>query len=203
MISGSVYGVALNDRREREIRADTFEASPYVKGPQAPILYIKPRTCLALGGATVSIPPDLDTLVAAPTVALLFGNRPGVPVAAALAIDVSEASDSYYRPAIRQKSRDGFLPMGEFAALPLLTDQDEIATSIGNEQVHCWRLGRLHLDPRMLIAELSTFMTLADGDVLLIGLPGDAPRIVAGQSIRVEGLGLPPVTASFRSVSLT
>ena len=44
---------------------------------------------------------------------------------------------------------------------------------------------------RQLIAEVTDFMTLQAGDLLLVGVPAGAPRVRAGQSVAVEidGLG--------------
>jgi 5-oxopent-3-ene-1,2,5-tricarboxylate decarboxylase/2-hydroxyhepta-2,4-diene-1,7-dioate isomerase len=42
-----------------------------------------------------------------------------------------------------------------------------------------------------LLADVTEFMTLARGDLLLIGVPEGAPRLRAGQraTIRIDGLG--------------
>jgi 5-oxopent-3-ene-1,2,5-tricarboxylate decarboxylase/2-hydroxyhepta-2,4-diene-1,7-dioate isomerase len=42
-----------------------------------------------------------------------------------------------------------------------------------------------------LIADVSTFMTLAAGDLLLLGVAAGAPRARAGQRVRIEidGIG--------------
>jgi 5-oxopent-3-ene-1,2,5-tricarboxylate decarboxylase / 2-hydroxyhepta-2,4-diene-1,7-dioate isomerase len=42
-----------------------------------------------------------------------------------------------------------------------------------------------------LIADVSEFMTLSDGDILHTGVPEDAPRISAGDRVRIEidGIG--------------
>lgn len=197
MICGTVYGVVLNDRAEREALASAFEAPPYQAPPAAPVVYIKPRTCLRSGGSSVPVPAELSEVEAAPTVAILFGAA-GRPAAAALAVDVSEPSGSYYRPAIRQRCRDGFLPVGRlfpFNEHDLATG--EIVTSVDGVAVHRWSLDRLVRDIPTLIADLSAFMTLSDGDLLLVGLPGDAPRVRAGQLLRTELSGLPPLTAAF------
>ena len=45
--------------------------------------------------------------------------------------------------------------------------------------------------PARLLAEVTDFMTLAPGDVLMTGVPHGAPRVRAGQRsvIEIEGLG--------------
>ncbi len=198
MIVGSVYGVVLNDREQNAGMMDAFGQKPYAAPPKAPVLYIKPHNTLRLDGAAVPVPGELPEVEAAATIALLFGDQLGVPVAAALALDVCEPHASYYRPAIRQRCRDGFLPMGSFVAYDLVAlTKSEILTLIDGVQVHRWSLERLVRAIPDLIADVTAFMTLADGDVLLIGLAGDAPRARVGQRIEVRHAALPRLVTSF------
>jgi 5-oxopent-3-ene-1,2,5-tricarboxylate decarboxylase/2-hydroxyhepta-2,4-diene-1,7-dioate isomerase len=44
-----------------------------------------------------------------------------------------------------------------------------------------------------LIADISEFLTLQPGDILLIGEPPDAPLAQAGDKVRVEVTGLPAI----------
>lgn len=193
--AGNIYGVALNDRMEREGLAGAFGEKPYLAPPQAPVVYMKPRVCL--GGDAAAAPGE--DLVAAATLAVLFA-RPATRVAAddalahlgaaCLAIDLFRPQPSYYRPAVAQKNGEGFLPLGELAppAWPR-----EIRTLVDGREAHRWTLDRLVRPVAALIADLSAFMTLQAGDLLLVGLPGDAPRARAGQTIGVEAEGLPPL----------
>ncbi len=53
-------------------------------------------------------------------------------------------------------------------------------------------------DAASLISDISSFMTLAAGDLLLVGLPHDAPRARPGDLVRVECAGLAPLAARFQ-----
>jgi 5-oxopent-3-ene-1,2,5-tricarboxylate decarboxylase / 2-hydroxyhepta-2,4-diene-1,7-dioate isomerase len=188
MIAGTAYGVALNDRRALARRmAESGDR------PVAPILYIKPRNTFVASGAAVTVPADVPELEIGATLALLFGDRPGVPVGAALAIDLCEPHDSLYRPAIRQRCRDGFLPIGRFGIWSEACAELAITTFIDDLAVYQWPLAELVRDPMALAGEIGGFMTLADGDLLLAGLPDNPPRARAGQSVRVEAPGFSPV----------
>lgn len=184
----TAYGVVLNDRTELTAHADMLQAPPYNALPQAPVIYIKPASCLTFGGAPVKMPKGETALKLAPTISLFFG-RPSLEggfaavAAAALALDVSLPGGDYYRPDIARRCRDGFLPLGDFGPVEL---PDEIVTSIDDQIVHRWSLSRLNRSPATLIAALSGFMTLQAGDLLLVGLPGDAPIARAGQRVKVE-----------------
>lgn len=204
MIQGAAYGVALNDRLQLDERTADFQEPPYGGAPRAPVLYIKPRNCFGPGGAPVPVPAELAEVEAAPTIALLFARdlahaepadvRAAVG-GACLILDVCEPHQNYYRPAIRERCRDGFLPFGAFAPLP--ARQGDIVTSIDGQEAHSWSLDRLARPIETLCAEISRFMTLQAGDLLLVGLPGDAPRVRIGQTVSVRCQGLPSLTVSF------
>jgi 5-oxopent-3-ene-1,2,5-tricarboxylate decarboxylase/2-hydroxyhepta-2,4-diene-1,7-dioate isomerase len=198
-ISGHIYGVVLNDRVELDELAPEFNEKPYAARPAAPVVYMKPRTAIARG--PVRMGKD-EYLVASPTLGLLFArdaSRCSVAEALdcvgamALAIDFALPQPDYYRPAVRCKNRDGFLALGDWA--PCAQVQN-IVTLIDGEAAHTWGLNRLYRDPATLIAELAAFMTLRAGDMLLIGIPGDAPHVRAGQSLRADAPPLPAVEAT-------
>ena len=206
MIAGTVYGVVLNDRTERETLAGTFGAPPYKAPPKAPVLYIKSRNTFNVSGAPVALPSGLREVEAAATLGLLFGRDAakcdaasalGYVAAACLALDVCEPQENYYRPAVRQRCRDGFLPLGEFAPLDPALLNSEIVTAVDGKEAHRWNLSRLARDAATLIADITDFMTLSAGDLLLIGLPHDAPRVKAGQRVTVTSAELPALETVF------
>jgi 5-oxopent-3-ene-1,2,5-tricarboxylate decarboxylase/2-hydroxyhepta-2,4-diene-1,7-dioate isomerase len=208
MIAGTIYGVVLNDREQREQLAVLFEAPPYKAPPQRPVLYIKSRNCIATGGGTVLLPPDLTQVEAAPTLGLLIGRDARRVTAqaalshvagACLALDVCEPQDNFYRPPVRQRCRDGFLPLGEVGAFSAALLDCDIETRINDAVAQTWSPRRLLRDAATLIADVSAFMTLAAGDLLLVGLPHDAPRAQAGDHINVRAGFLPGLTARFRA----
>lgn len=204
MIAGTVYGVVLNDRAERALLADAFAQPPYRAPPVAPVLYIKPRNCIVPGGGMVALDGLAEVSVAA-TIGLVMG-RDAARVsperaldhvaAAALVLDLSEPVASYYRPTVRQRCRDGFLPVGAIGAFHAGLLAGDIVTRIAGAEAHRWSPARAVRDAAGLIAEASAFMTLAAGDMLMIGLPHDAPRARAGQRIEASMAGLSPVSVT-------
>jgi 5-oxopent-3-ene-1,2,5-tricarboxylate decarboxylase/2-hydroxyhepta-2,4-diene-1,7-dioate isomerase len=203
MIAGTAYGVALNDREQRMRLAAAFEGPPYGNPPQRPVLYIKPRNCLAGSASRIPLAPDLTQVEVAATLGLLIGRdaRRVTPDVAfdhiagvCLALDIAQPQDSYYRPPVRQRCRDGFLPLGAVAAFdPGLLDGD-IETFVNDVTVHTWSPRRLLRGAASLLADISAFMTLAAGDLLLIGVPYDAPRAGAGDRIIVRAKRLPELS---------
>lgn len=198
MIFGTAYAVALNDRAEREALAEAFDHPPYKAPPVAPVVAIKPRNCFSVGGAAIPCPPDLDALQIAPTLALILAHDCGpgdVPTdaigAVCLALDVGEQEADYYRPSIRQRCRDGFLPLGAPEAWSSDLNCARIVTFVDGVEVHSWCLDRLVRPIGELMTELAQFMTLRAGDLLMVGRPGDAPLVKAGHTIAIHAEGLP------------
>lgn len=198
MPSGTIYGVVLNDRAERDQLATAFTEAPYKAPPQAPVVYVKPASALATSGRTV-LTSDVSEVRASSTLALLF-SRDAVCVsvdkalstvgAAALALDLSVPAADYYRPDIPARGREGFVALGAWG------DVEEaltLTTSVDGKAVHDWSLERLVRSASELISDLSQFMTLAAGDVLLVGLPGDAPLVGAGHTVVVSADGFDSV----------
>ncbi len=197
---GTLYGVVLNDSAERTQLEPQFGVTPYNAPPFAPVVYIKPRGSLASGPVRIAAG---ESVVASPTLALLFAHDASRVApedalasvgAVALALDVTAPQANYYRPAVGQAIRDGFIALGPWQPVAPVT---EIATEIDGIPAHAWPLSRLVRDSAALIADLSAFMTLRAGDVLLIGLPGDAPVVKAGQTVTVTASGLPPLPVHF------
>jgi 5-oxopent-3-ene-1,2,5-tricarboxylate decarboxylase / 2-hydroxyhepta-2,4-diene-1,7-dioate isomerase len=192
-VAGNIYGVVLNDRAELDRLAPQFAEKPYLAPPVAPVVYMKPlssivRDAVALGNGEVVCAPTLALLIALDATGRTAEDALDCVGAVALALDLSVPELSFYRPAIAAKNGDGFLALGEWQA-PCFPA--EIGTAVDGKQVHRWGLARLLRSPAVLLSALSQFMTLRAGDVLLVGLPGDAPHASAGQSLVIEANGLP------------
>ena len=211
MIAGPVSGAVVNDAVERTLMADAFVEPPYRAAPVAPVLYIKPRGCLVPGGSIVTIAADLDGVTAAATIGIVFDRdvRNVAPTdaldgvaAAALALDLFEPVSSHYRPMMRQRSRDGFLPVGAMRSFdPALLD-GEIVTKVDGVEAHRWSLNRAVRYAATLIADVSSFMTLAAGDMLLLGVAHDAPMATAGQRMSVTAPGFDPLVIALAAEAL-
>lgn len=201
MIAGNIYGIVLNDSLQRPSLAEAFTQAPYKAPPEAPVLYIKSRNCLMPG--PVVLDDDLSTVEVAATLGLLIGTdatRVSHETAlshvsgACLALDISEPNPSYYRPSVRQRCRDGFLPLGQPVAFNEAFLRGDIETHINGEPIHTWSLTRLVRDAATLIAYMTTYMTLSAGDLLLVGLAGDAPQAGRGDTITVTAPDFPALT---------
>ena len=211
---GTVYGPLLNLRREWDLWATRMAEAPYKAAPQAPVLYVKtantfapqgaatavpapvwlgPTLGLVVGGFEQNQPPALGSTAPAATKSIVIG---GVSISACvLANDLSLPHDSYYRPAIRFRNRDGFLVCG---AQPVPAAQVDLATlkieaHLNGALVQTLDLATLVRDAATLLADVNAFMTLQPGDVLLLGTDcladGSRPLAQAGDRVEIRAPG--------------
>lgn len=199
---GTVYGVILNVQGAVEALGDAVNAAPYKAPPKAPILYIKPRNTFLPGGGGVGLPDGVEELEVQPTLGLVFGRTATrVAEADALgyvsgfipAIDVSLPHASVYRPAIRQRCRDGFLPLGAVAAP--VSGPVEVRMTINDKDAGGFSTADLVRSIPRLIADVTDFLTLSPGDVLLVGLGLGSPRARVGDQVTAELSGVGRVSA--------
>jgi 5-oxopent-3-ene-1,2,5-tricarboxylate decarboxylase/2-hydroxyhepta-2,4-diene-1,7-dioate isomerase len=201
-LSGNVYGVLLNHRAALAALGAAVSQPPYQAPPQAPVLYIKPRNTLNGPGGSVVVPADAAELEVGATLGAVIG-RTACRVAAEAALDcvagytivndVSVPHTSFFRPAIRHKARDGFCCIGpKVVARARLADPAslEIRVLINDRLAQVGGLRELVRPVHRLIADVTEFMTLEAGDLLLLGVPPGAPRVRAGQSVAIEVDGI-------------
>ncbi len=202
-LSGVVYGALLNHRSALAQIGAAANQLPYKAPPVAPVLYIKPRNTLALSGDVVRIPAGTPELEVGACLGLVIG-RTACKVAEARALeyvagylivaDVSVPHESFHRPSIRYKARDGYCPLGpaviERAAVAN-PDALTIRTYLDGALVQIMSTADSIRSAARLLADVTEFMTLSPGDVLALGAAAPAPRVRPGQtvSIEIDGLG--------------
>jgi len=218
-LSGVVYGCLLNHAPALAALGDAVHQPPYKAPPQAPVLYLKPRNTLAADGQAVEVPAGplsghtpagaaTDTGAAALQVGAALGlviGRTACRVSQADALDcvagavivndLSLPHASFYRPSVRLKARDGFCPIGAsvvpLAQLPAPVDALGVRVFVDGVLVHSTTTGDRLRNAARLLADVSDFMTLSPGDVLMLGVSAGAPLARAGQTVAIEidGLG--------------
>ncbi len=202
--TGTVYGCLMNHLPALAALGDAVHLPPYKAPPQAPVLYVKPRNTRAADGDAVAVPADAPGLQVGAALGLVIG-RTACRVTAADALahvagavivnDLSLSHDSFYRPSVRLKARDGFCPIGStvvaLADLPAPVDALAVRVFVDGALVHHSTTGDRLRGAAQLLADVSEFMTLQPGDVLMLGVSLGAPLAAAGQMVVVEidGLG--------------
>ena len=196
-VSGTVYGVILNDNASLQ-KIGALDVPPYQGAPKAPAMYIKPANTRGACGANVTLPRGAATLEVGATLGLVMGraaarltvaNALDAVCGVVLAADLSLPHSSYYRPAIREKCFDGSLPIGTVQPLLDLSAL-VLSTEIDGKLVDSRSLADLIRPPAQLLADVTDCMTLAQGDVLLVGVRYQAPQAGAGSRVRISAPGI-------------
>lgn len=199
-MKGTVFAVALNHRSQLDAWRDAFTQAPYKAPPKTAVWFIKPHNTVIRSGEAIPHPQG-ETVQSGATVALVVGKtarKVSVAEAAnyiagyALANEVSLPEESFYRPAIKAKCRDGFCPLGETVALKNV-DNLTIITEINGREADRWNTADLQRSAAELLSALSEFATLNPGDAILIGTPHARVDIQPGDQVRILAEGFPPL----------
>lgn len=201
LVTGTVYGTLLNLRSALAALGEAVHVPPYGAPPNAPVLYLKPRNTLAGPGAPLLVPPGEDGIRIDATVGILIGRdaRKVAPEDAlghvagyAIVCDATLPHESYYRPAIRQRCRDGYCPIGPIAAAGGIPDPGTLSVRVlvDGAPRSTFSLGELIRPVPRLIADVSALLTLSAGDMILVGAAADAPLARPGETVRIEVDGI-------------
>jgi 5-oxopent-3-ene-1,2,5-tricarboxylate decarboxylase / 2-hydroxyhepta-2,4-diene-1,7-dioate isomerase len=193
----SVIGVALNFRETLVRLASAFTDAPYQKLPQAPVLYLKTPNTWVAAGDEILCPKGINQLRMGGTVGFVFSQAAcnvsttdALRHIQALAVvnDISIPHDSYYRPALRERCSDSFCSIGSPVSIdPAQLENDfEINVLVNGVQRSTSHTSSLVRSIPQLIQDVSEFMTLRPGDILLIGEPDTSPIVGPGDMVRIE-----------------
>lgn len=205
--TGTVYGTLLNFRREWDLWAPRMTQDPHKAAPQAPVLYVKTANTLCPAGQDLLLQDGVTEVDIGATLGLVMGHG-GQVAAAALLCDWSVPHASYYRPPVKFRCRDGFLalpaqptPCVSLAAWAAL--QIEVRCQGVRVQTVC--LADLVRPLPALLADVGEFMTLQDGDVLMVGTDcltnGERPRAKAGDHVELSAPGFASVSVHVRGAA--
>lgn len=198
----AVYVAAMNRRTMLAALGDAVTRDPYRAAPVAPVLHLKPANTWIGPGDPIPCPREVPGLRMGGTLGLVIG-RTASRVSAGRALahvggwiianDVSVPYESHYRPAIRQRCRDGFCPIGPVHAPESVADPERLEVVIEVDGRIVTRADGTDLvrGAAALLADVSQFITFEPGDLLLLGEPHDAPLAAPGSTVRIliEGLG--------------
>jgi len=200
--TGTVYGTLLNFRGELLSLHEQMVQPPYQAPPRAPVLYVKTANTWSANGAAVTLPPRVPQVEVGASVALVVGppsfaspTGPARPSVAGyvLVADLCVPHGSFFRPPVKFKCLDGFLPLGphsvaaEQAGDPAQWGLELRINGVVRQTAHFSELVR---DAATLLAEVGAFMALCEGDLLLLGCDVGRPLAAAGDEIDIRVPGL-------------
>ena len=204
----SVVAPLLNWPGDLTALGNAVHAPPYKAPPRAPVLYLKPRNTWCASGDPVVVPAGVTALRVGATLGALIG-RSACRVRAAEAQsfvagwvvvnDVSIPHASYHRPALRERCRDGFCPISAAVPTGALADPDAARWQVwidGQAAGKGCSAGLLR-PFATLLADVTQFMTLHAGDILLLGSSEQGPLVRAGQSVRIALDGVASLANDF------
>ncbi|MBO9514533.1 MAG: fumarylacetoacetate hydrolase family protein [Variovorax sp.] len=188
--TGTVYGVLLNFRAEVEALAPQMNQPPYKAPPKAPILYVKTANTWSPHGSAIALPPHVPEVEVGATIAMVIGPDNDVE-GFVLMNDLSVPHASFFRPPVKYKCLDGFLGIG-----PAMRDAEEadpagftLEVRINGELRQSVDFSKTVRNAEQLLADVGAFMTLAHGDVLMLGCDAGRPLARAGDVIEIRAPG--------------
>jgi 5-oxopent-3-ene-1,2,5-tricarboxylate decarboxylase / 2-hydroxyhepta-2,4-diene-1,7-dioate isomerase len=174
--------------------------------PSTPDYFLKPASSLASDGDPVARPAGCRYLCAEGEMALVIGRRTrGVTreealrhvrgVAAANDLGAHDFLGADRGSLLRDKGHDGYCPVGAEVPLEAVEVGDlRLRTFVNDELLQDARTGEMLFDPAYLIADLSRFMTLMPGDLILTGTPAGMRPLEVGDEVTVDLGGVSRVT---------
>ena len=187
-----IIAVHLNYRSRAEQRGRT---------PANPSYFLKPVSSLAGDGDPIVRPQGTELLTFEAEVAVIVGKR-----ARNVTVARAGAHIGWYAPAndagvydfrwadqgsnLMAKGQDGFTPIGEpVAAEGLDPAALTLRALVNGEVVQDDSTANLIFPFDFLVADLSRFMTLEPGDVILTGTPAGSRPVQPGDVVEVELVG--------------
>lgn len=181
----------LNFRAEVDALAPQMTQPPYKAPPKAPVLYVKTANTWSPHGSDITVPAAVPEVEIGASIGMVIGAEGDVE-GFVLMNDLSIPHASFFRPPVKFKCVDGFLGIGA-----ALRDAQEVANPanfrvevrINGELKQSIDFSQLVRPAQQLLADVSDFMTLAHGDVLMLGCDLGRPLARAGDRIDISAPG--------------
>jgi 5-oxopent-3-ene-1,2,5-tricarboxylate decarboxylase / 2-hydroxyhepta-2,4-diene-1,7-dioate isomerase len=189
--TGTVYGTLLNFRAELAALAPQMHEPPYKAPPKAPVLYIKTANTWSTHEHTIAVPAYVPQVEIGASIAMVMG-APGTVSGYVLLNDLSVPHASFFRPPVKFKNLDGFLGIGP-SVTPTLDAGDPaqftLTLRINGEVRQQVRFADMVRNAQQLLVDVSEFMTLRTGDLLMLGCDAGRPLARAGDHIEISAPG--------------
>lgn len=203
MPTGTVYGTLLNFQGEMDALATQMSQAPYKAAPRAPVLYVKTANTWSASGAGIVLPQSASQVEVGATIGMLIWPSALVKYAQeatfsianyVLMNDLSIPHASFFRPPVKYKCVDGFLGVGsQLMSTELAGDpaRFKLEVRINGELRQRIDFSNLVRSANQLLADVSEFMTLQPGDMLMLGCDTGRPLALAGDRIDIHAPDLP------------
>jgi 5-oxopent-3-ene-1,2,5-tricarboxylate decarboxylase / 2-hydroxyhepta-2,4-diene-1,7-dioate isomerase len=196
---GTVYGTLMNFRGELDALGDKMNEAPYKALPKAPVLYVKPANTWTENGGAIPLPANVPQVEVGATVAMVMKSAREIE-GFVLMNDLSIPHESLFRPPVKFKCLDGFLGIGDRirarneAGDPAVF---KLEVRVNGELRQTVRFSQLVRSADKLLADVSEFMTLGEGDMLMLGCDVGRPRVKVGDTVLISMPALGTLTNLF------
>jgi 5-oxopent-3-ene-1,2,5-tricarboxylate decarboxylase/2-hydroxyhepta-2,4-diene-1,7-dioate isomerase len=178
----------MNFRSELDALGAKMNEPPYKAPPKAPVLYLKPANTWTENGGAIPVPPRVPEVAVGATVAMVMKSAREV-AGFVLMNDLTIPQPNFYRPPVKFNCLDGFLGIGDRirarneAGDPAVF---KLEVRINGELKQTVRFSQLVRSAEQLLADVSEFMTLGEGDMLMLGCDAERPRARVGDRIEIS-----------------
>ena len=185
---GTVYGTLMNFRSELDALGAKMNEPPYKAPPKAPVLYVKPANTWTENGGAIPVPARVPEVAVGATVAMVMKSAHEI-AGFVLMNDLTIPQPNFYRPPVKFNCLDGFLGIGDRirarneAGDPAVF---KLEVRINGSLVQTVRFSQLVRPADQLLADVSEFMTLGEGDMLMLGCDAERPRARVGDRIEIS-----------------
>lgn len=191
MPTGTVYGTLLNFKTELAAMQPQMNQPPYKAPPQAPVLYIKPANTWSVNGASIAVPARVPEVEIGATIAMvMMSNGSNQQIHYVLMNDLSIQHSSFFRPPVKFKCLDVFLGIGSQTIETDKPQDFKLEVSVNGNLVQSLDFSQLVRPAAQLLTDVSEFMTLRAGDVLMLGCDclsnGKRPVATVGDVIAIN-----------------
>ena len=192
---GQVYGVLHNDARGLTALGDAVNQAPYKAAPQSVVLYNKPRNTFVNDGGAIVAPRGVGELQVGAALGIVIGD-----VATRLTLDnalqavagytvVADASVPhavFYRPSLRLKAFDASCGIGAQVRQNKNPDALTVRTYLNDELAQEYNTAIFTRGVAQLLVDVTEFMTLQQGDILMLGVAHPPVLAQVGDRVNIE-----------------
>ncbi len=167
--------------------------------PDRPSLFLKPPNTVAGDGDRIALPEEKEVHYEAELAVVIDHQCRDVAVedtgdviaGYTCAVDLSNRDDQHTEQNwVRGKAFDGAAPLGPVIAEEIPAEAT-IELTVNGEQRQQATIDQLHFSIPELIAEITQYMTLEAGDVVMTGTPAGVGPLADGDTVQVQidGIG--------------
>jgi 2-keto-4-pentenoate hydratase/2-oxohepta-3-ene-1,7-dioic acid hydratase in catechol pathway len=175
--------------------------------PTEPLIFLKPPSSLIDGGESIVLPPQSEQVEFEGEIGIVVGRKlrhcseteAVEGIAAIVAINDVTARDLQRKDSqwTRAKGFDTFCAVGKPTVGPTSADalaKLEVVTRVNGRQRQHGRAADMAFSIPFLVSYISEIMTLEPGDLIATGTPAGVGKLVEGDIVEVEVLGVSMVT---------